>query len=140
MHDAVNDIALTDEIRHEGVLRLVVDVLRGADLLDLALVHDHDGVAHGQGLLLVVGDIDKGDAHLLLDALELDLHILAQLQVQGAQRLVQQQHLGPVHQRPGNGHPLLLAAGELMDLRCSKPLRLTTSSISITRCSISSCA
>ena len=40
------------------------------------------------------------------------MHILAQLQVQSAQGFVQQQDLGPVHQGPGNGHPLLLAAGQ----------------------------
>ena len=59
-----------------------------------------------------MGDVDEGDTHLLLDALELDLHILAQLEIQGAQRLVQQQHLGPVDDGPGDGHPLLLPAGE----------------------------
>ena len=48
----------------------------------------------------------------LLDALELDLHILAQLQVQRAQRLVQQKHLRMVHKRPRDGHALLLPAGE----------------------------
>ena len=113
-HGAVDDVGLADEVRHEGVLGLVVDVLRGADLLDGALVHDDDGVGHGEGLLLVVGDIDEGDAHLLLDALELDLHVLAELQVEGAQGLVQKQYLGPVDKGPGDGHPLLLAAGELV--------------------------
>ena len=47
---------------------------------------------HGQRFFLVVGDIDEGDARALLDALELDLHVLAQLEVQGAERLVEQQH------------------------------------------------
>ena len=67
-----------------------------------------------------MGDIDKGDAHGLLDALELVLHILPQPQIQGAQRLVQQQDLGLVDQGPGDGHPLLLAAGELGDLSVLK--------------------
>ena len=104
-HDAVEDVALADEVRHKGVLRLVVDVLRRADLLDAALVHDHHGVGHGQGLLLVVGDIYKRDAHLLLDTLQLVLHILAQSQIQRAQRLVQQQNLGAVHQSAGRWPP-----------------------------------
>ena len=69
-----------------------------------------------------MGHVDEGDAHLLLDALELDLHILAELQVQGTQRLVQKQHLGPVHQSPGDGHPLLLAAGEGVGLAVLKAL------------------
>ena len=79
VHDAVNDVALANEVGHKGVFGLVIDVQGGADLLDIALVHDHDGVRHGQGLLLVVGDIDKGDAHLLLNVLQLHLHVLAQL-------------------------------------------------------------
>ena len=67
-------------------------------------------------------DEAKSDAHLLLDPLELDLHVLAQLQIQGAQRLVQQQHLGLVHQGPCDGHPLLLAAGERVRLSVFKAL------------------
>ena len=69
-----------------------------------------------------MGDVDEGDAQLLLDALELILHVLAQPQVQGPQGLVQQQHLGSVHQGPGDGHPLLLAAGELVDAAVLKAL------------------
>ena len=69
MHDAVNDVGLPDEIGHECVLGLIVDIGGRANLLDVPLVHDHDGVGHGQGLLLIVGHIDEGDAHLLLDPL-----------------------------------------------------------------------
>ena len=70
-----------------------------------------------------MGHIDEGNAHLLLDTLQLVLHILPQAQVQRAQGLVQQQDLGPVHQRPGNGHPLLLAAGQLGDFPVLKALQ-----------------
>ena len=59
-----------------------------------------------------LGDVNERDVKALLDALELDLHILAQLQVQRAQRLVQQKHLRMVHKRPRDGHALLLPAGE----------------------------
>ena len=70
-----------------------------------------------------MGHIDEGNAHLLLDTLQLDLHILPQAQVQRAQGLVQQQDLGSVHQRPGDGHPLLLAAGQLGDFPVLKALQ-----------------
>ena len=36
-HDAVDDVALADKICHKGVDRLVVNVRRCADLLDLAV-------------------------------------------------------------------------------------------------------
>ncbi len=44
--------------------------------------------------------------------LELDLHVLAHLQVQGREGLVEEQHLGLIHYRAGDGHPLLLSAGK----------------------------
>ncbi len=58
-------------------------------------------------------DVDEGDAQLPVQRLQLDLHVLAQLLVERAQRLVHQHELGVEHQRPGQGHALLLPAGEL---------------------------
>ena len=66
VHHAVHDVGVADKVCHESVLRLIVDVLGGSDLLHLAAVHDDDGVGHGQGLFLVVGDVDEGDVHLAL--------------------------------------------------------------------------
>ena len=63
-----------------------------------------------------MGDVDEGDADLLLDRLQLDLHLLAQLQVERAQRLVEQQDLGLVDDRAGERDALLLPAGELVGL------------------------
>ena len=71
--------------------------------------------ADGQGerLVLRMRHIDERDADFLLDGLELDLHLLAQLQVEGAERLVEEQHLRAHHQRARQRDALLLAAGEL---------------------------
>ena len=60
--------------------------------------------------------MDEGDADLGLDALELQLHLAAQLEVEGAEGLVEQQHPGVVDQGAGHGDALLLAAGELVRL------------------------
>ena len=57
--------------------------------------------------------MDEGQSDLGLDALELHLHLAAQLQIQGPERLIEQQDLGPVDQRPRQGNPLLLPPGEL---------------------------
>ena len=70
-----------------------------------------------------MGDIYKRDAHLLLDTFQFVLHILTQTQIQRAQRLVQQQHLRPVHQGTGNRHTLLLTTGELVDTPAVKALQ-----------------
>ena len=123
----------------KAVAGLVVDLGRGADLVDPTLGHDRDAVRHRQGLLLVVGDEDEGDADLALDALQLELHDLAELQVERAERLVEQQGLGQVDQGTGERDALLLAAGELVRLafrhvgqaddleQLHHPLDLTTS-------------
>ena len=48
--------------------------------------------------------------------LELDLHLLAELEVERAERLVEQQHLRPVDDRARERDALALAAGELARL------------------------
>ena len=111
-HGAVEDVALADEVGHESVDGLVIYVDGAACLLDNSVVHDDDGVAEGQGLLLVVGHIQECNAQLFVDFLQLHLHVLTHLVVEGAQRLVEQQHLRRVDERTGYSHALLLAAGQ----------------------------
>src|SRR4030095_9677665 len=70
-----------EECGEKGGGGAVLDAAGGADLLDPALVHDRDRVSHRHGLFLIVGHVHEGEAHLGLDALELDLHLAAQLEV-----------------------------------------------------------
>ena len=70
--------------------------------------------------MLIVGDDHEGDAHGLLQVDQLQLHGLAQLGIEGGQRLVQQQHLGPFDQRPRQRHTLALATGKLV--RHARPI------------------
>ena len=107
------DVRDADEVGHEGRLGVLVDVDRTADLLAEALAHDDEPVAHGERLFLVVGDVDEGDADVALQLLELQLHGLAQLGVEGAEGLVEEQHGGPVDEGARERHALLLAAREL---------------------------
>src|SRR2546422_2602435 len=101
-----------------------VDVGRGADLLDPALVEDREAIAHRERLLLVVRDVDEGDADvadLALDALELDLHLLPKLEVERDQRFVEKQHLRCVHERTGERDALALTARQLDGLPVAEP-------------------
>src|ERR1700694_3793697 len=108
------DVGDADEPGDELCGRLLVDLHGRTDLLDLSAGHDGDPVAHGQGLFLVVRHVDERDADLLLDLLELDLHLLAQLQVESTKGLVEEQTLGLVDDRAGERHPLALAARQLV--------------------------
>ena len=114
--DPRQQVAGADELGDEGVCRLAVDVERRPELLDAAVVHDHDQVGHGHRLALVVGDQDGGDAETLLQQPQLHLHGLAQLGVEGGQRFVEQEQLGLDGERAGGRHALPLAAGKLADV------------------------
>ncbi len=56
--------------------------------------------------------------------LQLELHLLAELEVQRAERLVEQQHLRPVHQRSSQRDALLLPTGHLPGLALLEPPQL----------------
>ena len=132
------EIGFADEVGDEALGRLVVDVPRRADLQDLARRHHRDAVRHGQRLFLVVGDEDEGDAGLVLQPLQLDLHLLAQLEVERRQRLVEQQHLRAA--APARGPAPRAAAGRRKSGWCggsSAPPSCTSFSISATRASTS---
>ena len=60
-----------------------------------------------------MGYVDRGDADLFLELLELHAHDVAQALVQIGQRLVEQQDIGLVDDDPRQGHALALAAREL---------------------------
>ena len=92
----------------------VVERFGGGDLFDAAVIHHADPVGHHQRFALVVGDVDEGDAEAFVQALDLELEVLAQLLVERAQRLVHQQHAGAEDDGAGDGDALLLAAGELL--------------------------
>jgi len=91
-----------------------INFLRGADLRNDALIHNDDLIRQGHGLRLIVGDINGGDADLLLDAADLSTHGNTQLGIQVGEGFIKEQDTGLHHQSTGQGHTLLLAAGKLV--------------------------
>ena len=81
-------------------------------MLDPAFVHHRDAVAHDQGLVLIVGDEDRRDAEFAQQVAQLDLHRLAQLAVERAERLVEQQQRRLDDDRARDRDALLLPAGK----------------------------
>ena len=55
--------------------------------------------------------VDERDADLALDAEQLQLHLLAELQVERAERLIEQEYLWLVDDRPGQRDALALTTG-----------------------------
>ena len=89
-HLDVDQVSLADEFRHEAVDRHFIDVAGGADLLHQSLRHHRDPIGHGERLVLVMGDEEKGDAGLFLQLLQLDAHRLSQFQVERRQGFIEQ--------------------------------------------------
>ncbi len=79
----------------------------------MAGIHHPDAVRDGERLLLVVRHEQSRDPDFELDAADLVAESRAHLGVERREGLVQEKDLGPDRERPGQRHPLLLAAGHL---------------------------
>jgi hypothetical protein len=105
----------TDEVCDERGRRRAEDCGWAVELLEAtALGEDGDPVAETDGLLDVVRDEQNRLAHLVLEAQELVLELSSHHRVDGAERLVHQQHRWVRGERPGDTDPLPLATGQLM--------------------------
>ena len=105
----VDEVRLADEIGDEARSRPSVDLLGCPNLLDAPFIHNRDAIGHRHRLPLIVGNEDERGADLPLNLRELDLEPLSQLEVQRAQRFVQQQDGRTVDQGASDRHALLLA-------------------------------
>ena len=89
----------------------LVDLARGrADLLHPAVVQHDDLVGHLERLALVVGHEHRRDVDLVVQLARPVAELGADLRVQGAEGLVEQQHLRPRRKRPGQRDALALTA------------------------------
>ena len=111
-HAPAQDHRLAEEVADERGGGLLVEARAAAHLLDAAALHDRDAVGEAERLDLVVGDEEDGDAEAALQELQLDAHLLAQLGVEVAERLVEQQQIRLVDERAAEREALLLAAAE----------------------------
>src|SRR5215211_6172348 len=101
----------TYEAGNKDVVRVVVHLLWGVDLLDDAVLEDDDPVRHRHRLGLVVGDIDCGGPDAVV-----------QLGVEVREWLVHQESLGLPHYGPPKGHSLPLATREGLGLSVEEAL------------------
>src|SRR3989442_2276569 len=115
------EVAIADELAHEASARVVIHLERGRRLLERARAEDRAAVGHRHRLGLVVGHVHQGDADLAVDALELDLHLLAQVLVQCSERLVEQEDVRVEDEATCERDALLLAAGELARMLVGEP-------------------
>ena len=68
---------------------------RPTDVLDPTVVHDRHAIAEHERLFLVVGHVDRRDAQVVEEAMDLAPHLDPQRGVEVGERLVQQQDTRP---------------------------------------------
>ena len=102
-----------DELGNEAVGRPFINGVGGGELLNHPVAEDGNAVRHGQGLGLVMCDVDEGHPDPVVDAFDLILHLLPQLLVESAERLVHQHELGIEDECTRHCDALLLTAREL---------------------------
>ena len=113
---ALEHVHRADEIGHEFRAWEFIDFGRRARLDDFAVIHDANAARQGHRFFLIVRHDNESHAQLVLQADQFELRVFAQFLVERAQRFIQQQQLGALHQRTGQRHALALAAGQLMRL------------------------
>ena len=113
-----------DEAADENVERTVVELLGRRHLLQLALAHDRDAIAHRHRLDLVVRDVDRRHADVALELRDLGAHLDPQLRVEVGQRLVHQERGGLADDRASHRHPLALPTGERTRLAVEERLEV----------------
>ncbi|MNB90144.1 hypothetical protein D3C75_371970 [compost metagenome] len=117
-------VGIAHKARHKARCRLAIQILRRANLHDVAFVHHQHRVGDRKGLALIVGHVQRGDVELLLQLADFIAHAASKVGVEVTQRLIKQQHFRFEDQRAGQRHALLLAAGDLVDKAVFKALQI----------------
>ena len=118
---ALEQVGLADEVGNESAGGALIDFLGCADLEQLAVVHDGNAVAHRERLFLVVGDEHEAHPQLALERLEFALHLLTELEVESAERFIEEKHLGFVDERRASATRCCWPPDIWLGLRFSRP-------------------
>ncbi len=105
-----DEVHLPQEGRRKPALWAAIDPFCRTFILDQPVVHHHDPVGDRHRLFLIMGHMHEGRPHAPLDRLQFLLHRAPQVEVERAQRFVQQQHIRLHRQRAGQRHALPLPA------------------------------
>src|SRR5690606_15665636 len=123
-----------DELRLEvvGLAEEPRDELRGGlvehldgrpDLLDAAVPDEHHAVGHGERLLAVVRDEDRGGADPIVEATQPHPQLLADLGIDRAEPLVEEEQAGLRSERARQGDALTLATAQLRRIAIAETLQ-----------------
>ena len=105
-----------DEASDEDVGRTIVQLGRGADLLQDTELDNGDAVTHGQSFGLIVGHVQGGDTQLALQSSDLGTGLHAELGIKVGQRLIHEEDLRLTDDCTTHSHTLTLTTGQSLRL------------------------
>src|ERR1700742_4186708 len=103
-------LRLFDERSHELARRCFANLRRCRELFDVALIEQGYAVCQIECLFLVMGDEDRGQAKVVMDAAQGVAQLAADFGVERSERLVEEQDARVAGERPGERDTLALAA------------------------------
>ena len=104
------------ERRPENLCRMIEDILRSADLLNINVTHDDNSVTEGHSFGLVMGDVNKRGINTLAKLDNLSTHLVTELSIEVGERFVHEEDLRVTHDGTADGDTLALAAGQSLRL------------------------
>ncbi len=110
---AVKQIHVAEKLVHERRGGMMIDLGGGADLFDPALIHHDYAIREFESFFLIMGDEDAGDVEFVVKLAQPASQLGANLGIQRAERLVEQQHTGLDRERARQCDSLSLSAREL---------------------------
>ena len=117
-------LGVTDERHHELARRLVVELARATDLLELPVVDDRDLIRDLHRLALVVRDEDGRDVDDVVQLPKPLAKLRANARVESSERLVEEQNLRLGRERTREPHPLPLPSRQLGRVAMAEVLEL----------------
>ncbi len=123
MDAAGDEVGLSNEIRDEGRGGKMVDHIRLVQLFQYPMIQHGNPVGHRKGFVVIVGDQDSRCLRPAQQCEKILLHPPGHIGVEIAERLVQEQHDGILHQGPRECHALLLSAGEFVRVAAFQPFQ-----------------
>src|SRR5512143_2365385 len=123
-HGALDNLACAEELRSPCGTWMRPNVGDRSFAHDAAFVQQQNSVCNHGRLRLVMRYVNGRQAGLMQDLAQLDEQLLTQGAVEGPEWLVEHEQPGPRRQGTRQGHPLLLATGEIGNMPVLKALQV----------------
>src|SRR5690554_7133198 len=81
-------IIRTEKAVHKGRSRLIINLFRGADLLNFSMIHQYHAVGHFQRFFLIMSNKNRGDVQLVMQLAQQARKFFANFGIKGTERLI----------------------------------------------------